>query len=44
MKLKTHKGLAKRIKVTKNGQAQEKKGFPFSFIIQKIKEEKEKDG
>jgi len=42
MKLKTHKGLAKRIKVTKNGKIKKRRAFRSHLLTNKSKKRKRK--
>jgi len=42
MKLKTHKGLAKRIKVTKTGKLRKRRSFRSHLLTKKSKKRKRK--
>ncbi len=42
MKLKTHKGLAKRIKFTKNGKIKKRRAFRSHLLSKKSKKRKRK--
>ncbi|MFA7309123.1 MAG: 50S ribosomal protein L35 [Patescibacteria group bacterium] len=44
MKLKTHKGLAKRITVTKNGKLKKRRAFQSHLMSSKSKKRKRKMG
>jgi len=42
MKLKTHKGLSKRIKITKTGKIKKRRAFRSHLLTKKSKERKRK--
>lgn len=42
MKLKTHKGLSKRVKITKNGKVKKRRAFRSHLLEKKSKKRKRK--